>query len=137
MYSAAGVFLLLQVPIITNAQDITSGLQGMQPVLDNVYNEMIPLCSKLIDAARGIAGFAAFVVHRLKGMEADRTCRAAGLLSALAAVRIGHGSDAVPNGHFANEWCVAADCDGNRRNAEKLEQQYRLTIKAKTGCNKK
>jgi len=59
MYSAAGVFLLLQVPIISSAQDITSGLQGMQPVLDNVYNEMIPLCSKLIDAARGIAGFAA------------------------------------------------------------------------------
>ncbi len=59
MYSAAGIFLLLQVPIISNAQDITSGLQGMQPVLDNVYNEMIPLCSKLIDAARGIAGFAA------------------------------------------------------------------------------
>ena len=31
----------------------------MQPVLDNVYNEMLPLCGKLIDAARGIAGFAA------------------------------------------------------------------------------
>ena len=31
----------------------------MQPVLNNVYNQMIPLCSNLIDAARGIAGFAA------------------------------------------------------------------------------
>lgn len=41
------------------AQDITSSLQGMQPVLDQVYNQMIPLCSGLIDAARGIAGFAA------------------------------------------------------------------------------
>ncbi len=31
----------------------------MQPVLDNVYDQMIPMCSNLIDAARGIAGFAA------------------------------------------------------------------------------
>ena len=31
----------------------------MQPVLDNVYNQMIPLCSQLIGAAQGIAGFAA------------------------------------------------------------------------------
>lgn len=44
---------------IANAQDITSSLKGMQPVLDNVYNQMIPMCSNLIDAARGIAGFAA------------------------------------------------------------------------------
>ncbi len=41
------------------AQDITSSLKGMQPVLNNVYNQMIPMCSNLIDAARGIAGFAA------------------------------------------------------------------------------
>jgi conjugative transposon TraJ protein len=31
----------------------------MQPVLNNVYDQMIPLCSNLIDAARGIAGFGA------------------------------------------------------------------------------
>ncbi|WP_367277529.1 conjugative transposon protein TraJ [Mucilaginibacter sp.] len=31
----------------------------MQPVLDNVYSQMLPLCSQLIGAARGIAGFAA------------------------------------------------------------------------------
>lgn len=54
-----GLLLLLILPHLGDAQDITSSLQGMQPILDNVYNEMIPLCSKLIDAARGIAGFAA------------------------------------------------------------------------------
>lgn len=57
----AGMALLLfsANATIVNAQDITSSLKGMQPVLDNVYNQMIPMCSNLIDAARGIAGFAA------------------------------------------------------------------------------
>ncbi|MEQ7801796.1 conjugative transposon protein TraJ [Pedobacter sp. ASV1-7] len=32
---------------------------GMQPVLDNVYRDMLPLCSKLIGVARGLAGFGA------------------------------------------------------------------------------
>jgi conjugative transposon TraJ protein len=57
----------LGLPALTQAQDIASSLQGMQPVLDNVYNEMMPLCSRLIDAARGIAGFAAlwFIASRV------------------------------------------------------------------------
>lgn len=50
---------LFQLPLFSQAQGIASSIQGMQPVLDNVYNEMLPLCSKLIGAARGIAGFAA------------------------------------------------------------------------------
>ncbi|WPV02976.1 conjugative transposon protein TraJ [Mucilaginibacter sp. cycad4] len=52
-----------------NAQDITSSLKGMQPVLDNVYNQMIPMCSNLIGAARGIAGFAAlwYIASRVWG----------------------------------------------------------------------
>jgi conjugative transposon TraJ protein len=54
-----GLLILLILPHLSNAQDITSSLKGMQPVLDNVYNQMIPMCSNLIDAARGIAGFAA------------------------------------------------------------------------------
>ena len=54
-----GMALLLLGSTATQAQDITGSLQGMQPVLNNVYNQMIPLCSNLIDAARGIAGFAA------------------------------------------------------------------------------
>ena len=33
--SIAGVFLLLQLPLLSTAQDVTSSLKGMQPVLDN------------------------------------------------------------------------------------------------------
>jgi conjugative transposon TraJ protein len=54
-----GLVLLLALPHLTQAQDITTSLQGMQPVLNNVYNQMIPMCSNLIGAAQGIAGFAA------------------------------------------------------------------------------
>jgi conjugative transposon TraJ protein len=54
-----GLVLLLLLPALCSAQDITSSLKGMQPVLNKVYDQMIPLCSNLIDAGRGIAGFAA------------------------------------------------------------------------------
>ncbi|MCR8560456.1 conjugative transposon protein TraJ [Mucilaginibacter sp. BJC16-A38] len=54
-----GLLLFWLMPSFASAQDLTSSLQGMQPVLNNVYDQMIPLCSGLIDAARGIAGFAA------------------------------------------------------------------------------
>jgi conjugative transposon TraJ protein len=62
-----GMVLILFSTSIAQAQDITSSLKGMQPVLDNVYNQMIPMCSNLIDAARGIAGFAAlwFIASRV------------------------------------------------------------------------
>ncbi len=57
--TCAGLLLLLQVPLKASAQDLSSDLQGLQPVLENVYNQMMPLCSGLIGAAQGIAGFAA------------------------------------------------------------------------------
>ena len=47
------------LPQISFAQGISGSAHGLQKVLDHVYQEMIPLCSKLIDVARGIAGFAA------------------------------------------------------------------------------
>lgn len=59
IYTGMIVLPLLLTAASSQAQDITTSLQGMQPVLNNVYNQMIPLCSNLIDAARGIAGFAA------------------------------------------------------------------------------
>ena len=59
LYSTVLLPLLLFTATAAQAQDITSSLQGMQPVLDNVYNQMIPMCSNLIGAAQGIAGFAA------------------------------------------------------------------------------
>ncbi|MCR8556941.1 conjugative transposon protein TraJ [Mucilaginibacter sp. BJC16-A38] len=55
-----GVLLvLLQVPLLSRADGLADDLKGMQPVLDNVYSQMLPLCGQLIGAARGIAGFAA------------------------------------------------------------------------------
>jgi len=39
--------------------NLTNDLQGLQAVLNNVYNEMLPMCSQLIGVARGIAGFGA------------------------------------------------------------------------------
>ncbi len=54
-----GLLLVSATATQANAQDITSSLQGMQPVLENVYSQMMPMCSSLIGAAQGIAGFAA------------------------------------------------------------------------------
>jgi conjugative transposon TraJ protein len=34
-------------------------ISGLQATLEQVYNQMLPLCSSLIGAAQGIAGFAA------------------------------------------------------------------------------
>ncbi|RYD83418.1 MAG: conjugative transposon protein TraJ [Sphingobacteriales bacterium] len=53
-----GIFALL-LPLVSFAQGISETLGGMQPVLDRVYSEMLPLCSRLIDVGRGIAGFGA------------------------------------------------------------------------------
>jgi len=58
-FRGLGGFMLLLLPSLCSAQDMTSSLKGMQPVLNKVYDQMIPLCSNLIDAGRGIAGFAA------------------------------------------------------------------------------
>jgi conjugative transposon TraJ protein len=49
----------LLAPQWAHADGIADSLTGMQPVLDSVYSEMLPLCSRLIDVARGIAGFGA------------------------------------------------------------------------------
>lgn len=46
-------------PEISKAQGLATDVQGLQSVLNQVYKDMIPLCSKLIGVARGIAGFAA------------------------------------------------------------------------------
>jgi len=55
-----GVVLIL-LPGFCFAQSggIADSMTGLQPVLDDVYTQMLPLCSKLIGVARGIAGFGA------------------------------------------------------------------------------
>lgn len=52
-------FAFFLIPNLVSAQGISGELASMQSVLDKVYEEMVPLCSRLIDVARGIAGFGA------------------------------------------------------------------------------
>jgi conjugative transposon TraJ protein len=46
-------------PLFSKADGLAGDIQGLQGVLNNVYNEMLPMCSQLIGVARGIAGFGA------------------------------------------------------------------------------
>src|SRR5690349_7288128 len=47
------------LPNLLRAQTYTGEVEGLQSVLDRLYNEMLPLCSSLIGVGRGLAGFAA------------------------------------------------------------------------------
>jgi conjugative transposon TraJ protein len=53
---AAGGIVL---PQLLQAQDIANEMNSLHSVLDQLYYEMMPLCSKLIGVGQGIAGFAA------------------------------------------------------------------------------
>ena len=44
---------------IGNAQGIATEINGLHGVLEQLYDDMMPLCSKLISVGRGIASFAA------------------------------------------------------------------------------
>ncbi|RZM22015.1 MAG: conjugative transposon protein TraJ [Pedobacter sp.] len=59
-FKSAGIAIVLfLIPSLGFSRGIAGEFSGMQAVLDNVYDEMIPLSSRLIDVARGIAGFGA------------------------------------------------------------------------------
>jgi len=49
------------LPLFSHAQDsgMANDLYSLQGVLENLYNQMMPLCSGMIGVAQGIAGFAA------------------------------------------------------------------------------
>lgn len=47
------------LPQLLHAQGVADDIHGLQGVLDQLYDEMLPLCSKLIGVGQGIAGFAA------------------------------------------------------------------------------
>lgn len=47
------------LPGISQAQEIAGEIHSLQSVLDQLYDEMIPLCSQLIGVGQGLAGFAA------------------------------------------------------------------------------
>src|SRR5690606_36347323 len=47
------------LPGVIHAQTFAGEIHSLQSVLDQLYTEMLPLCSKLIGVGRGLAGFAA------------------------------------------------------------------------------
>lgn len=53
--TAVGVVM----PIISQAQNLANEMNSLHGVLDHLYDEMMPLCSRLIGVGQGIAGFAA------------------------------------------------------------------------------
>lgn len=63
------VVMGILLPHVAAAQVVEQELKGMQGVLDQLYNEMLPLCSQLMGVGRGIAGFAAtwYIAARVWG----------------------------------------------------------------------
>lgn len=61
----AGALLLCASPAWS--QGYESEIRGLNSVLDQLYREMLPLCGRLINVGRGIAGFAAiwYIAHRV------------------------------------------------------------------------
>ncbi len=47
------------LPLLSHAQGAAADLHSLQGVLNNLYDQMIPLCSQMIGIGQGIAGFAA------------------------------------------------------------------------------
>ena len=59
---------MLGLSSMAAAQSGTAGdIKGLQTVLNNIYDDMLPLCSSLIGVGRGIAGFAAtfYIAYRV------------------------------------------------------------------------
>ena len=55
LLAAAGTVL----PITSQAQTLANDMNSLHGVLDQLYDEMMPLCSNLLGIGQGIAGFAA------------------------------------------------------------------------------
>ncbi len=62
------VLVVLLLPSVADAQ-IATRIRSMQEVLEQLYDDMMPLCSRLIGVGRGIAGFAAtwYIAARVWG----------------------------------------------------------------------
>ncbi len=57
------------LPFMSYAQDMVDEMKGMHGVLEQLYDEIMPLCSQLISVGQGLAGFAAmwFIASRVWG----------------------------------------------------------------------
>jgi conjugative transposon TraJ protein len=63
------VIIILLVPHLVEAQGAVNRIRSLNDVLDTLYDDMMPLCSRLIGVGRGIAGFAAtwYIAARVWG----------------------------------------------------------------------
>lgn len=59
MKTALAVVVMASLPIVSTAQGIADEMNSLHGVLEQLYDEMMPLCSRLIGVGQGIAGFAA------------------------------------------------------------------------------
>src|ERR1700674_4862660 len=61
--------IILLMPHFADAQGAVERIRSLNEVLDQLYNDMMPLCSQLIGVGRGIAGFAAtwYIAARVWG----------------------------------------------------------------------
>lgn len=57
------------LPFVSRAQGIADEMKGMHGILEQLYDEMMPLCSQLIGVGQGLAGFAAmwYIASRVWG----------------------------------------------------------------------
>lgn len=54
-----GLLVMLVIPLPSMGQGIAGGMKSLHGVLDGMYDDMMPLCGRLIGVAQAIAGFAA------------------------------------------------------------------------------
>jgi conjugative transposon TraJ protein len=61
--------LLLLIPSLAEAQGMADKIKSLHEVLEKLYDDMMPMCSRLIGVGRGIAGFAAtwYIASRVWG----------------------------------------------------------------------
>jgi conjugative transposon TraJ protein len=60
---------ILLIPNLAEAQGMANRIRSLHEVLEQLYDDMMPLCSRLIGVGRGIAGFAAtwYIAARVWG----------------------------------------------------------------------
>jgi len=66
---AWGLALGLGIPASSQAQGLADEMKGLHGILEQLYDELMPLCSQLIGVGQGIAGFAAiwYIATRVWG----------------------------------------------------------------------
>jgi len=52
------IIITISYPFSAEAQSLANDMNGLHGVLDQLYDEMMPLCSNLLGVGQGIAGFA-------------------------------------------------------------------------------